>query len=203
MQADTTKSAHLDELSYDTLGPVEGWKGFQLGGDTTETHLVSPTRGTAWPHEGLRFECFCNCGCGSVRQRFWKHEHKIPTPDSSCGIYAPSEPFEPMTYGGVQVLARVKLWGTIQKYSSGYRAEWAKPVQIILLTDTLVHQDWIPFHVSQLEKYGCPVATDSLTNHINMNIWWWESGRIRRMVRRGWPPEAGYPVDAAFPIHLL
>lgn len=80
--------------------------------------------------------------------------HHCPMPNCSCGIYAAkadtSQHFQDYRYGA-PVWGEVYLWGKIQEYSGGYRAEFAYPKSLktrnVKLAPTIA------------ERYGVPCET--------------------------------------------
>ena len=117
------------------------------------------------------------------RKRALRNHHP-PEPTCCCGIYAAksntSSEFLGYTYGA-KVWGEVYLWGRIQEYSEGYRAEFAYPKSLKTIDQILA--------LKIGERYGVPCEVvavravgDMVTGTPPMV---WRSGSSAIMGRRG------------------
>lgn len=111
--------------------PIVAWRVWRLRTDG-ERGLVEPVLesciyGDEWPERTpLQADC---------------PEHRRPSPDCACGIYAVTAraaAFELARWAQSAlphpiVLGRVQLWGRVLPYSAGYRAELAYPYELDVL----------------------------------------------------------------------
>lgn len=99
--------------------------------------------------------------------------HQSPSESCKCGIYAAHTPDQCAGYGKY-VLGRVNLWGTVIPGEKGYRAEFAYPSELFVLTEPIEesrssYMVMFSFQMQQeearptdkqvraLEAYGVPV----------------------------------------------
>jgi hypothetical protein len=111
--------------------PILAWRIWRLRMDVdrglVEPVLESCVYGDEWPErEAFAAEC---------------PEHRRPTPDCGCGIYAVTTRAAAGEWASWAqsalphpiVLGRVQLWGRILPYSAGYRAELGYPYDLEVL----------------------------------------------------------------------
>lgn len=131
------------------VGPLRGYRYWQVKWHSDQAVLRSLYRPTIWPAEGpLRATCEKRPGslASWVRSLFSSHPETHVTPQwgCGCGIYAltrldTDEPLEmsPQVYQRglfervVHVVGVVQLWGRVIQHEQGYRAEYARPLKLL------------------------------------------------------------------------
>ncbi len=99
-----------------------------------------------------------------VRKLFSRNDgqvHRTPSLECGCGIYAlthldGSERKELFVEGGIHVCGTVMLWGRVIQHTHGYRAEYARPMQL-LATPSIDREKRYLLH-AVAERYGLPVV---------------------------------------------
>jgi HIRAN domain len=118
-------------------GPIHGIRTWQVlrDGATGGGLLVAISGGVVWPR-GEPMHAFCDS-----EARFPVPRHPAPDPDCMCGIYG----LHPTPKAAEQVLTDwhvlpaqpsvsgvIAAWGRVELHGSGFRAEWARPVTLII-----------------------------------------------------------------------
>lgn len=114
-----------EELVPDVVEPLTAYRGFELD----DGFLESVSFGVQWPlDEPLHAVCEAGCDCCDDSNP----HHTAPNPDCVCGIYAYKSIEAMKVYYGmsVGVIARVELWGQVMPHEHGYRAEYARVVEL-------------------------------------------------------------------------
>lgn len=122
----------------EALRPAVGWKVWRV----EDGLLRSVLYGDAWPvDEPIRASCL-------------RHEHDAPSALCECGIHAGRDlaAWEHYLRVGAEsrVFGRVLLWGATVEGEHGWRAAWARPVEIVVPAA-------VTEPVDGLEAYGVPV----------------------------------------------
>jgi hypothetical protein len=106
----------------DLIEPVVGFRDWRVeNGRLASRHLPM-----VWTEQTVRAECF-PLGGHAFASEFDPHPHEAPGASCSCGIYAwhnPQGEFSLIDVRGVTGI--VTLWGTLQAYAEGMRAEYAR-----------------------------------------------------------------------------
>lgn len=173
---------------------IEPLVGYRAWGCTADGALLSLNNATEWPgREPLKASCSMNSAVPFLPQPTlsqglqdrWKQlaeesqqeliaSHGVPRAECSCGVYAAKSDLSLhfRSYAETQVIwGEVYLWGKIQDYTEGYRAEFAYPKALYVA----------PASDAQLAKavgdrYGVPVTERLVTD-------WHQSPLTSRNVR--------------------
>jgi hypothetical protein len=137
--------------------------------------LGSPQQQSIWP---FRNQIEAACGETPMTEGFYNETADGPPPHQGhmCGIHAEKEANECLSYvqydavnlggGNYQlgsVLVKLSLWGRVLEGTTGYRAQYAYPVEVYLpdkLADTV--------GVGLSNNYGCKIMTEK-TNETAAN----------------------------------
>jgi hypothetical protein len=111
------------------LRPAVGWKVWRVEHDADCTRLRSVLYGDTWPVDvPVRATC----------HRMLRWSHKAPSPGCECGIHAGRTLDAWDHYLAVdaesRVFGRVLLWGSVLEGAEGWRAAFARPVEIFVPT---------------------------------------------------------------------
>jgi hypothetical protein len=164
----------------DAIEPIVAYRYWDLTPDGRLRSPIPKKQVIAWPGQE-RFEAFC----GRV-DRSHAVDY-VPHPDCSCGIRAYElariarwglmlETLDHCSF--VPVIGRLKLWGRVVSDSEGHRAQYAYPLELILLSDFSRVPDGLALLRRRLEEcYQVPVAA-------------WDSGQVSDwMLAGGSEPE--------------
>jgi hypothetical protein len=130
------------------LRPAVGWKVWRVEHDADSAHLRSVLYGDLWPvDEPVHAAC----------HRMLRSSHDAPSPGCECGIHAGRSLEAWDHYLAVdpesRVFGRILLWGSLLEATEGWRAAFARPVEIFVpsaVTDG-------PRVAEGLRAYGVPV----------------------------------------------
>lgn len=123
-------------------GQIHGLRRWSLGLEDGRIRLGSSFRDFWWDPGGAATTA--TCGEGSLRR------HRPPGKRCGCGLYAlhpgpesASEVFPVQILDGLpsEVSGIVEAWGRVEVYETGFRAQFARPVALILHRDQL-GTDW-------------------------------------------------------------
>lgn len=111
--------------------PERGWRYWYLAGDPP--YLTSANSLDRWPHaEAVEARC-----------SLWPHE--APDPACKCGVYAARRLEDLEAYGfpalSYLVIGEVLLWGRIVEAGSRYRAQFARPARLWIVSETVPEDD--------------------------------------------------------------
>jgi hypothetical protein len=109
------------------LRPAVGWKVWRIEHTPDRTLLRSVLYGDAWPEdEPVAASC----------HRMLRSSHDAPSPGCECGIHAGRSLEAWEHYLAVdpheRVFGRVLLWGSAVEATNGWRAAFARPVEIFV-----------------------------------------------------------------------
>jgi len=109
------------------LRPAVGWKVWRVEQDADSTRLRSVLYGDVWPvDEPVHAAC----------HRMLRSSHDAPSPGCECGIHAGRTLEAWDHYLAVdtetRVFGRVLLWGSVLEGAQGWRAAFARPVEIFV-----------------------------------------------------------------------
>jgi hypothetical protein len=109
------------------LRPAVGWKVWRVEHDADSTRLRSALYGDLWPvDEPVHAAC----------HRMLRSSHDAPSPGCECGIHAGRTLEAWDHYLAVdaesRVFGRVLLWGSVLEGAEGWRAAFARPVEIFV-----------------------------------------------------------------------
>lgn len=148
-----------DSATPDYVEPFVGWRYWKL----RDGQITSPDRGTAWPQGQLSWDGMCHCGAepregrtlpGSMLDSF---RRRLFRRQCHCGInsWATKElalTSEVRAYRRQPAIGEVALWGRINAYETGYRAEharimrlWATSEEDAELVETAASREGIPY----------------------------------------------------------
>ena len=128
-----------DSTTPDYVEPFVGWRYWKI----SDGQITSPDRGTSWPGGRLSWDGVCRCGAESGQHT--KRPLLLRTVDSfrsrwlprqcHCGInsWATRElalSNEVRAYRRQPAIGEVALWGRINQYETGYRAEHARIMRL-------------------------------------------------------------------------
>ena len=102
----------------DLIAPVHAFRDWRVGSDG----LVSPRTGALWTNRLMRAHCR-----PQTVEEFIAPPHTAPGTGCTCGIHAyyePSDAASKVDWRGVSGI--VTVWGRIEAYSVGLRAEYAR-----------------------------------------------------------------------------
>ena len=105
----------------DLIDPVVGFRSWR----TLDGHISSPYVPVRW-HDPV-LHAVCHQGVAVSGQGFLSEPHRAPHPDCRCGIYAyhaPPHRFAKIDFRTVPGI--VTMWGRIEVYRGGMRAEYAR-----------------------------------------------------------------------------
>jgi hypothetical protein len=109
------------------LRPAVGWKVWRVEHDEDSTRLRSALYGDLWPAD----EPVC-----AACHRMLRSSHVAPSPGCECGVHAGRTLEAWDHYLAVdaesRVFGRVLLWGSVLQGSQGWRASFARPVEIFV-----------------------------------------------------------------------
>jgi hypothetical protein len=113
----------------DELRPAVGWKVWRVEHDGDQTHLRSVLYGDRWPaDEPVHASC----------HRMLRSSHDAPSRGCECGIHGGRTLDAWDHYLAVdpesRVFGRVLLWGSVLEATHGWRATFARPVEIFVPT---------------------------------------------------------------------
>ena len=115
--------------SAEDLRPAVGWKVWRVEHDSDRTHLRSVLYGDVWPVDET-VEAACH--------RMLRTSHAAPSPGCECGIHAGRtlEAWDHYLAVDVEsrVFGRVLVWGSVLEATEGWRAAFARPVEIFVPT---------------------------------------------------------------------
>jgi hypothetical protein len=149
-------------IAPDYCEPIVGWRSWRAFERDGEAHLTSVFHRVRWPHgEPLAGTC------ETWRLPWRRHRrHAAPDPDCLCGIYAASFDvacafaplLPPYMRGTYAVIGTVALWGDVAEYSEGWRASYAYPLELYLISPS--PRTFEAARVARsLERYDVPVTT--------------------------------------------
>ena len=121
------------EAAPDLIEPVAGFRKWRL----EDGRLASPYVHVAWSEPVITADCRRTTLEGFIFGQDWLDEpHESPDPRCKCGIYAYHRPRNrsSMTYFS-SVWGVVTLWGRIEVYRDGMRAQHARVHALALPTD--------------------------------------------------------------------
>ena len=184
----------------DYVSPIVAHRVWQWDGAV----LVS-LNGERWQHgQRLEAECCVVSGGRSIGCSESAHaRHRAPQMDCTCGIYAVKtlEQLAGRCFRFHGVWGEVYLWGTIIEHSFGWRAQFAYPKSLLLLTEM------IPYGAKEAESilatltaYGADILLAS--GEGNTRLWTKATGYDKvgldslRVV-------ANQPIDSPMPVALF
>lgn len=126
-------------------GKLHGFRSWELGLDGDGVIRLSGFGGSKWREGGetTRAECL-------ERGEHWRaHTSTAPAGNCSCGLYAfhpwLADPGRPLrSWRGLRqplsVVGLIEAWGQVQLHGNGFRAQYARPVALLLLGYSLTSQ---------------------------------------------------------------
>ncbi len=147
------------------IGPIRAYRSWYMRWHAGVPTLQSLYRSTVWPYEGpLQAGCERHCTWVS---RAWRSlrgrtaAHACPRSPCGCGIYAVTRldlEGDPAVYlaEGIQVAGSVLLWGRVIQHTSGYRAEYARPLRLLAMPKLSPNKRVLLDRVA--EQYGVSVV---------------------------------------------
>ena len=145
----------------DLVAAIEGWLSWLVVVRDGEPRLQSVVRGDLWEPR-IAMSAICTVGFSEALPRHVPG-HQL----CRCGIHAARDRGEaeghltpPSRRTGIAAIGRVALWGTVVEGDVGWRASFAYPVSLELVTwrrdaDVLADLGWV--RRSLAEAYGVPV----------------------------------------------
>ncbi|MFL5944935.1 MAG: hypothetical protein ACJ74D_05945 [Gaiellaceae bacterium] len=147
----------------DYCEPIVGWRSWRAHMRDGEAYLVSVFHRVRWPY-GQPLEGACESWRVPWRRR---HRHPAPSDDCLCGIYAGTfdiacafaPVLPPRTRSVYAVVGTVALWGDVAEYSEGWRASYAYPRELYLISYGSHRAAETTAFARSLERYQVPVTT--------------------------------------------
>jgi hypothetical protein len=134
------------------LNPFRGLFGPRL-------HAIGVAGGYRWPRIA-HGECRAPSSPDVMFLHGQKPQHSAPDPACRCGVWAfhDLDQLWPhiLQYHGIEVYGRVQMWGRLIEHKAGWRAEYAKPVELFLI-DWLKSETATETAAGLADYYGCPV----------------------------------------------
>ena len=161
-----------DMVIPDSITPVVAWRAWAIKGG----RLCSVTAGTTWPTRE-RMEAICHScsyyyvpGPGSTGV-LKKHTESAPVEECQCGIYAAVSELHARGVARAHFascVGRVALWGKVIEGERGWRAEFAYPLELVLVRNRMMKAGlsappalWSRQAVDLLSMtYGVPVTVE-------------------------------------------
>jgi hypothetical protein len=137
-----------------SIEPIVGYRDFYPDLTDDGSVLLYSRNDVAWtPRKKLRAFCVNMQNGGISGVNFFRHD--APDPKCKCGIYAFDTPgHQDMKYSAY-VWGEIYLWGEVLICDSGYRAEYAYPKTLFVLSNGTKTIRWM---AEELERgYGVPV----------------------------------------------
>lgn len=114
------------------VGRIHGLRNWEVDFDQGELRLTALTMAAVWSSSGVPTKARCEVSGG--------RDHNAPTSSCDCGLYAlhPTvESARQLLYtgshpGSMKVLGIVEAWGRMEVHGSGFRAEFARPVSLVV-----------------------------------------------------------------------
>ena len=163
-EAQTTET-HPDDgvTAPDYCEPIVGWRSWRALERDGEAYLASVFRHVRWPY-GEPLAGTCETWRLPWRRRL---RHSAPAPDCLCGIYAATfdvactfaPPLPPRMRGAYAVIGTVALWGEVAEYTEGWRASYAYPLELYLISPGSPRTFEAAAFARSLERYEVPVTT--------------------------------------------
>lgn len=131
----------------DLIEPILGWRCWKIGSDGLlhalhggGRHIALGGPGPVWePRKAVVASCNSEHWMSDALTRQARGEqmtpHIAPMPNCSCGFYAArllrntQAPYDGFAYG------LVALWGRVEEHASGWRAQYAYPVNLTIIAD--------------------------------------------------------------------
>jgi hypothetical protein len=159
------------------VGPVQAYRRWRVDWHGSEPVMRSVYFATSWPAQGpLHAICEKKAGpvAAWVRRLLSKPPptHPAPSWTCRCGIYGLTR-FEredhletPQIYGHglfgpsiVQVAGSVLLWGRVIQHEQGYRAEYARPLKLLIVPAFVRGGETKHLLDAGAERYGLTLVT--------------------------------------------
>jgi hypothetical protein len=163
--AQIAETRHDDDcvIAPDYCEPIVGWRSWRALERDGEAYLASVFHRVRWPY-GEPLAGTCETWRLPWRRR---HRHAAPAPDCLCGIYAATRdvacdfapPLPPRMSGAYAVIGTVALWGEVAEYSEGWRASYAYPLELYLISPGSPCTLEVAAFARSLERYEVPVTT--------------------------------------------
>ncbi len=187
------KIANLDSgRTPDYLETVIGWRTWSW---QRKQGLRSVVKEETWipgqPNSAECRETFAYLGAMlkrevSLRTSF-ADGHRAPVDWCRCGIYALRTPADlpTKTGGDFTVVGRVRLWGHVVQGSRGWRAQFAYPDSLFLVTGSRRNsrRDLLQRALDDLERFAVPVATVEAPRVLGAGAPRWRDRLLPRSVR--------------------
>lgn len=133
--------------------PLYGWRLWTRQNEI-ELHPIAVTK-DVWSEP----KPFYTSRCELYRKSGWTHgwtEHEAPGANCSCGFWAfRNEELVWAHVGPHQVFGLVQAWGKIVECTFGFRAQYMRPVHLVLPDFNSIYMERIPQRLS--ERYNVPV----------------------------------------------
>jgi len=168
------RACHGGTSAPDYIDPVRGWRTWLVVQGHDGARLASVSFPALWPR-GKRLSAECGRGFHTGAGPPLRIEHRAPSLDCSCGIYATwnldratqiadcaTARFRDCLGRSVlgAALGEVSLWGTVVECAHGWRAGFAYPARIYVLAPSYGRRSQIASAEElavDLESYGVPV----------------------------------------------
>jgi len=181
----------------DYIEPVKGWRTWLVVQGHDGARLASVSFPALWPRR-RRLSAECGRGFHTGAGPPLRVEHRAPSADCSCGIYATwnldratqiadcaTARFRDCLGRAVlgAALGQVSLWGTVVECAHGWRAGFAYPARIFVLSPSYGRRAQVASAEElavDLSGYGVPVEALACTS----------SAEIRRLLEGEWADRA-------------
>ena len=156
----------MSDGAPDYVAQVTGWRAWVVEPRGPEARLVSVTRPTVWP---VGAPLRADCPLTSILRPHPSEPHGAPPPHPGstgcqCGIHAARSVALAAFYielpsraHDVVAIGRVALWGRVIEGEAGWRASFAYPEHLYLLSRQRSHLERVERLAWELTAYGVPI----------------------------------------------
>lgn len=156
-----------DIIVPDSWEPVIGYRTFNVRPSDPWLHSTGISFESYWTPDVNTARCMAHMMLLLSPEEMPDPEHVAPDPECRCGFYALKSPELLMDHFGVEswtgsmdsIWAKVCFWGTVIEGSTGYRAQYAKVVEVLALPNNMA----LAMRVAQV--YSVDVSLELLTSY--------------------------------------